>query len=413
MKTGLYVAAALIGGALFAHLLLADPGYVAIRFAGRLIEMSAITFALLVVAAYFLVRWILQAIHARRLWREAQAQRRQDRARRSLARGLLEMSEGEWLASEQTLTGAAHEAESPAAHFLVAARAADLPGAAQRRDELIAKALEVSGDRRAPALIMQAEMHLKHKQFQAALEALNQLAASGESNTRAMILTARILHQTGDWEKLQELEPRLRATRGVTTAFADETVAQIYLDRLQAAGKLGDEKALMQAWKELPKTLAQRAEIVVAYARAAMACDQDEVAEAELRRFLNKQWDESAVLVYGELDTEEPLVTLEHAEQWLPEHSEDSALLLTCARQSIRAELYGKARSYLETSIAIRPRLEAWQLLANLFDQLGERERAVKALNDALTHAVGRKAPLPKIRARRWIDRRQTERRKN
>ena len=413
MKTGLYVAAALIGGALFAHLLLADPGYVAIRFAGRLIEMSAITFALLLVAAYFLVRWILKAVHARRLWREAQAQRRQDRARRSLARGLLEMSEGEWLASEQTLAGSAHEAESPAAHYLVAARAADLQGAAQRRDELIAKALEVSGDRRAPALIMQAEMHLKHKQFQAALETLNQLAASGESNTRAMILTARILHQTGDWEKLQELEPRLRATRGVTTAFADETVAQIYLDRLQAAGKSNDEKALAQAWKELPKTLAQRAEIVVAYARAAMACDQDGAAEAELRRFLGKQWDESAVLVYGELDTDEPLLTLEHAEQWLPGHSEDSALLLTCARQSIRAELYGKARSYLETSIAIRPRLEAWQLLANLFDQLGERERAVKALNDALTHAVGRKAPLPKIRARRWIDRRQNERRKN
>lgn len=413
MKTGWYVAVALIGGALLAHLLLADPGYVAIRFAGRLIEMSAITFALLVVATYFLVRWMLKAIHARRLWREAQAQRRHDRARRSLARGLLEMSEGEWLASEQTLTGAAHEAESPAAHYLVAARAADLQGATQRRDELIARALEVSGDRRAPALIMQAEMHLKHKQFQAALEALNQLAASGESNTRAMILTARILHQTGDWEKLQELEPRLRATRGVTTAFADETVAQIYLDRLRAAGKRRDEKALAQAWKEIPRTLCQRAEIAVAYARAAMACDQDDVAEAELRRFLNKQWDESAVLVYGELDTEEPLVTLEHAEQWLPAHSEDSALLLSCARLSIRAELYGKARSYLETSIAIRPRLEAWQLLANLFEQLGEHERAIKALNDALTHAVGRKAPMTKIRARRWVDRRHNERRKN
>ena len=88
-------------------------------------------------------------------------------------------------------------------------------------------------------------------------------------------------------------------------------------------------------------------------------------------------------------------------------------LLLTCARQSIRAELYGKARSYLETSIAIRPRLEAWQLLASLFDQLGERERAIQALNDALMHAVGRKAALPKIRARRWVDRRQAERRRD
>ncbi len=413
MKSGIYIAIALICGALLAHLLLADPGYVAIRFAGHLIEMSAITFVLLAIAALFLIRWLWKIINARRLWREGQEQRRQDRARRSLARGLLEMSEGEWSASEQTLVNSARDAESPAAHYLVAARAADLQGATQRRDELIAKALEVSADRRSPALIMQAEMHLKHKQFQAALETLHQLEAGGESNVRGTMLTARILRQIGDWEKLQALEPKLRTTRGVTAAFVDETVAQIYLDRLQAAGRANDPKALAQAWKEVPKSLAQRAEIVVAYARAAAACDEVELAETELRKFLGHQWDEAAVLAYGELDTAEPLVTLERAEQWLPEHSEDAALLFTCARHSIRAELYGKARSYLETSIAIRPRLEAWQLLANLFEQLGERDRAIKALTDALAHAVGRRAAMPKIRARRWVDRRQADRRRN
>ena len=77
-----------------------------------------------------------------------------------------------------------------------------------------------------------------------------------------------------------------------------------------------------------------------------------------------------------------------------------------------RAELYGKARSYLETSIAIKPRLEAYQLLASLMEQLGERERALKALNDALAFAVGRKAKLPKIHTRRWLDRRQGDRRR-
>jgi len=79
----------------------------------------------------------------------------------------------------------------------------------------------------------------------------------------------------------------------------------------------------------------------------------------------------------------------------------------------MRAELYGKARSYLETSIAIRPRLEAYQLLAALMEQLGERDRAIKALNDALVHALGRKPNLPKIRARRLSNRRHMERRKD
>lgn len=412
MKTGLYIVVALIAGALLAHFLLADPGYVAVRFAGHLIEMSAITFVLLLIGSYFLIRLLLTLFNSRRLWREAQVQRRQDRARRSLARGLLEMSEGEWAASEETLSRAARDAEMPAAHYLAAARAADLQGATQRRDEWLAKALEASTDKRAPALIMQAEMHLKHKQLPAALAALNQLEASGERSARSVTLLARIFRQTGDWEQLQALEPRLRSTHGVSTSLADETVAQIYLDRLKAAGTAAAAGQLEGVWRELPKSLMQRPEIVVAYARAALACDEYETAESELRKLLNRQWDEAAVLAFGEIASEEALETLEHAEQWLPEHSEDAALLLTCARLCMRAELYGKARSYLETSIAIRPRLEAYHLLANLMEQLGERERAIKALNDALIHALGRKPTLPKIRARRWLDRRQEDRRK-
>lgn len=412
MKNALYIAAALVGGALFAHLLLADPGYVAMRFAGRLVEMSAITFVLLVVAAYFLVRVLLKVFSARRLWRERQLKRRDERARRSLARGLLEMSEGQWQVSEETLSRSAHDAEMPAAHYLVAARAAELQNAAQRRDEWLAKAIEVSGDRRAPALIMQAEMHLKHHQFGAALTALEQLEAGGEQTARGLLLLARIFRQTGEWEKLQALEPRLRSTPGVPRNVADEAVAQIHLDHLKALGAGGDAQPLAAAWKDLPKSLTQRPEVVTAYARAAMACGEHESAEIELRRLLDKQWDEAAVLAYGDLDTGAPLVLLDRAEQWLPARPEDAALLLACARLSLRAELYGKAQSYLETSIAVRPRLETYHLLANLLEQLGDRDRAIRVLSSALAHAMGRQPTLPKIRARRWLDRRQGDRRK-
>jgi HemY protein len=412
MKGGLYIAAAAILGALLANLLLADPGYVALRFAGRLVEMSAVTFLLLLVAAYFAVRLVLRVISARQLWRRNQEQRRLERARRSLGQGLLELSAGEYETAEKTLTRYVRDAENPVAHYLVAARAADLQGAAQRRDELLSRALEVSTDRRAPALIMQAEIHLKHKQLASALATLEQLEASGESNARGLLLLSRVHRQTGQWQRLLEIEPRLRSTRGIPPDVADETVAQIYLDRLKAAGSAADPEQLESAWKDISKSLARRADIVVAYARAAMACDDHESAEEVLRESIERAWDESAVLTYGEVETDEPFRALERAESWLAEHPEDAALLLTCARLAARAELYGKARTYLETSIAIRPRLEAYQLLAGLMEQLGERERAVKALNDALAFAVGRKAKLPKIHTRRWLDRRQGDRRR-
>ena len=412
MKGGLYIAVAAILGALLANLLLADPGYVGLRFAGRLVEMSAVTFLLLLVAAYFLVRLGVRAISARQLWRRNQEQRRLERARRSLAQGLLELSEGDYDAAEKTLTRYVRDAENPVAHYLVAARAADLQGAGQRRDELLARALEASTERRAPVLIMQAEINLKHKQLASALATLEQLEASGESNARGLLLLSRVHRQTGQWQRLLELEPRLRSTRGIPPAVADETVAQIYLDRLKAAGAAADPEQLATAWKDIPKSLARRADMVVAYARAAIACDDHESAEEVLRESIERTWDESTVLMYGEVETDEPFRALERAESWLPKHSEDAALLLTCALLAARAELFGKARTYLETSIAIKPRLEAYQLLASLMEQLGERERALKALNDALAFAVGRKAKLPKIHTRRCLDRRQSDRRR-
>jgi HemY protein len=175
MKTGLYLAAALLSGALVAHFLLDDSGYVALRFGSTLIELSGVSFVLGLIALYVLIRLFARLVHARQLWKEAQQERRHQRARRSLARGLMEMSEGEWAAAEDTLTRSARDAEQPAAHYLVAARAAELQNAYQRRDDLLARALDIAGERRAPVLIMQAELLIKHQRLDAALATLEQL----------------------------------------------------------------------------------------------------------------------------------------------------------------------------------------------------------------------------------------------
>jgi Uncharacterized enzyme of heme biosynthesis len=218
MKAGIYVAIALLLGAILANVLASDPGYVAIRVAGRLIEMSGITFVLALIALYFVVRLLLRAYKARALWRAAQQERRRERARKALARAILEMAQGEWETAESTATRYIGDSEYPMAHYLIAARAAELQGSATRRDEWLARALDLPAESHAPALIMQAELLLKHNQLQAAEAALEQLDSRGEQNARGLLLLARIHHQTGDWKKLEQLEPRLRATRGIPTS---------------------------------------------------------------------------------------------------------------------------------------------------------------------------------------------------
>jgi HemY protein len=407
MKRGIYFALALILGGVLGSLLLSDPGRVVLSLRGHVIEMALPFAVLLLLAIYALLRLVIRMIRIRRRSAEERATRQRERSQQQLAKGLTELSAGEWLAAEQTLTRSAFGASQPLLHYLAAARAAELQGATARRDEWLAKALDVAPEQRAAVHITQAEMLLRHNQLAAALTTLEQLDASGHQNARGLNLLARIYRQQGDWQKLKLLEPRLRSTSGITTANVDEIVAQIHLDMLKAAGTSRQRGELEQAWHEVTKSLARRPDVVVAYARAAIACDAAEPAEKALRELLNEQWDEAALLAYGELEVAEPLSQLQTVEKWLNNHPQDAVLLLTCARCCIRNELFGKARSYLEASIGLRPRLETYQMLAKLLEASGERELAFKILNDAMVQAVGRKASMPRLRALRMIERRQ------
>jgi HemY protein len=275
----------------------------------------------------------------------------------------------------------------------------------------LSEALNADPSNPAPALITQAELYLKRNQTQQALTILTDLHARDPRNERALELLARVYRQSGDWRQLQALVPKFQSIKGPDRGLIEEVEAQIALDRFKAIGASADGKQLAAAWQELPSTLSKRSDVIVAHARAAIACRQFHMAEKAIRELLETQWDEAAVLAYGEIEDAEPLDVLDRAESWLPEHETDANLLLTCARLAIRAELYGKARSYLEASLGARPRMETYQILAALAEQLGERDRAYKVMNDALTYAAGRKAVLPKVRARRVERRHSSDRR--
>jgi HemY protein len=67
---------------------------------------------------------------------------------------------------------------------------------------------------------------------------------------------------------------------------------------------------------------------------------------------------------------------LERAEKWLGERPGETELLLTLGRLCVQRELWGKAQSYLEASLATRPTQAAHVALARLFDRLGRQDEA-------------------------------------
>ncbi len=402
MIRSILLVAALILGAVLANTLLPENGYVAISFRGYLVEMSVPTLMLCIVLALISLEALRRLIRWPQAQRAARLARRRARARDDLNRGLLEMSGGRWADSELTLTRAARDADWPAVHYLAAARAADLQSAFERRDAWLALAREAADDEPGPVLITVAEMNLKSGRPDAALEALTTLEQLGDLNPRALLLLARVYRQRGDFDRLRQLEPRLRNTRGITPAAVDEIMDTLYADMLKVATEKGGAAALAAVWDEATRAARRRPGVVVAYARGLARFNEPERAAAALRELLDADWNEAAVLLYGELPGGDPLDRLRVAESWLRARRDDPALLVTCARLCLNAELYGKARSYLEMSQALKPRAETAQLLAQLLEQLGEGERALAMLKDGIALVTGRKPVLPPLKQRRF-----------
>jgi HemY protein len=401
MRGAAIAAIALVGGGLLAHLLLADPGHVAIRFGQRLFETTVPVFVLVLGALWLLLRGLAAALTSRRRLAELRAERRRRRARADTQRALLDLAAGNWRHSEELMTRSAGDAESPVVNYLVAARAADLQDAVTRRDDWLAQAQKVSPEERAPALITLAEMQMRRGQLEAALTTLEQLDASGDLNSRGLELMARLAQKLGRGELLRNLGPRLRSAKELPEAQVNELLAQAELEDLRAAGGRGDPAAVEAAWNALPRNARRLPQAIVLHARARMDGGAHAEAERELRELIEDTGDAAALRLYGEVALPDPLAPLDRAETWLRKRPEDPELLATCARLCLKAELIGKARSYLEASLARRPNAELALLLADVHDLRREPTLAVQVLRDALARSAGRRSGPPRARLRR------------
>ena len=113
-----------------------------------------------------------------------------------------------------------------------------------------------------------------------------------------------------------------------------------------------------------------------------------ETTEKTIRNYLKKKWDENLARTYGLIQDVDASKQLEHAEHWLRDHGRSPMLLLTLGRLCNRLQLWGKARVYYESSIAMQPSTEAHAELAELLETLGEKDSAYESYRKGLSLAV-------------------------
>lgn len=385
MRLGLLLLVALALGALGAHWLLGDQGYVLVNVRGWTLETSVPGLVIALLVIYALVRLLSWLVRAPRRMGRAVGDLRGRRAQRHLDNAFAAIAEGKWSRGERLL-GRATRGPASLAGYLAAARAAQEQEAPERRDEWLRLAYEADPSAAPAVLLTQAELQIEHGQLEQALATLQQLETVSPGHPRGLVLQARLLERLADWPGLAALLPRLRAAKALDAAALQGLEVRVGQAKLDGAV---DAAGLEAAWQAQRKDVRRHPAILESYARGAMRVGSADQAEAVLRRALKSGWAPALVAAYGRLDTSNPAAQLAHAEKWLNERPEDPELLLACGRLCLKTQLWGKARSYLETSLAIRPSPETWQIYGELLVQLGESGAASEAFRQGLAAASG------------------------
>jgi HemY protein len=364
---------------------LADPGYVAITIRGYVIETSVPILLLGIFLVLLAIAFTWKLFTAPRKVGEAAGRYRAGRAGRKLTAGMIEVAEGNYAKGEKLLARAATTSQVPLFSYLQAARAAHLQGEDDRRDEWLRLAYEETPEAANAVFLTQAEFQLDRGHYEQALATLRQLEENSREHSYALALMGRLYYRLEDWDELAKILPRIEKHGRINPATVDAWAVKVHGEALCRAPGLDDIEA---AWKAVPKRLRSSVELLEARMEGLVRVGENAMAEKELVAELKKDWRGPLVRRFGLVEGPDASGQLKQAEKWLDKHADDPDLLLATARLCLRNELWGKARSYLETVISLRPTPEAYREYGHLLNQLGETDAAADAFREGLGMVV-------------------------
>jgi HemY protein len=229
----------------------------------------------------------------------------------------------------------------------------------------------------AARLMTEAEFALEDRRFEDARDALQHLAARQGRHIAALRFSMRAEQGLGNWREVARLVRQLEKHQALTAEQAVPIRSRAVREALR--GLREDPAGLMRYWRELDDGDRAEPSLALETARALAAAGDFREAQRVIEDVLDEHRDAALVLAYGECgQAGDVLGRIAQAEKWLDRTPRDDALLLTLGRLCRQQQLWGKARSYLEASLAIAPTRAAHVELAQLLDQLEESALAAR-----------------------------------
>jgi HemY protein len=359
-----------------------DAGYVLFVYPPYRVEMTMLFFALAALGSFLLLHALLRlvghAVSLPAIVRTYRARRRRERAHAALAGALQAYYEGRYARAEKEAALAFETGPTPGLAALLAARAAHQKRDFARRDRWLERADSAGAALQTARLVSRAELALEERDFGAARDALRKLQSAGPRHIATARMLLRAERGAGAWDEVLRLAGQLVKRDAIAPALAEEYKVQANVELLQRSAD--DAGAFERRWRAIPARDQVHPRVAAAAARHATSLGRASLAREIIEKALAAEWTSKLVTLYGELPpdadgfdrAEEARLRIERAERWLPTRNRDPELLATLGRLCAHAELWGKARSFLEASLSFEESRAAHLELARLAERLGQ-----------------------------------------
>lgn len=365
-----------------------SSGYVLIGFGTWSLETSFVVFAVSLIIAFFLfyvffrfLGWLMK-LPGRIKNRGKNI--KFNRSQEALIAGLVNSAEGNWEQAEKVLIKHASHSGAPLLHYLTAAKAAQSRGAFDKRDEYLRIAADQAPGSDIAIGLTQAELHLSGRQFEQAIETLTKLHSINPTHASVLKLMHQAYQRIGDWEGLRKLIPSLNNNKVLMEAEIKLLETETFSQLIRQAAQTGDPDQIAGLWADVPGHIKTMQGIPAIYFAAMINAGAGNRIEDELSLTLQNYWESTLLVLYANLQSEDPAKQLSTAERWLAAHPSDSVLLSVLGKLCIAASETAKAEKYLTQSLAIEPSVRAYQLLGELSFSQGDKDKACECYKLAL-----------------------------
>lgn len=362
-----------------------NPGNVVLFYPPYRIDLSLNLYLLILALLFLLVYGVLNAVRTTQrmpqrvaLYRKEKREREGNRALRDALKALFE---GRFGHAEKAARRAAESPENAGLAALIGARAAHRMRQSKRRDAWLS-AVQDDTSLKTARLMTTIELLIDEHQPEAAIDAVNELNASGTRHIHVLRLALKANQRAKNWPEVLRLVRSLDKNNALHPALSRRLRELAYEDLL--SGRTHDAESIHRLWATIPAQDRVKPFVAVRAADAFNARGLHDEARAVVEKALVAEWDDRLVRAYRESAAAEGstalLAQIERCEQWVGQRPTDAELALTLGTLCLKQKLWGKAQRHLELALSDATESgtvrEAHLKLAQLHESLAHPEEA-------------------------------------